>query len=137
MSEIKENDRIVIVGHRRSGKTTKIISMCLDKIEEGVDVLYAANNVQMWNRFTKDMIILEYMNRCRGEVPIYTVSEKRLTFPNGSSLYFRTLGQISGENQSRFRIGDFSNYFKVYDEECWNTLYFDVISVTGESKEVV
>ena len=51
--------------------------MCLDKIEEGVDVLYAANNVQMWNRFTKDMIILEYMNRCRGEVPIYTVSEKK------------------------------------------------------------
>ncbi len=138
MSEVKENDRKVLVGHRRSGKTTKILSLCLDKIEEGVDVLYAMNNVNMWKHFTKDMIVVECMNRFR-EVPIYSVSERRLTFPNGNSIYFRTLEELkdgSGNSRGRGAARGFSNYFKAYDEECWNTLDFDVISVTGEPEEV-
>lgn len=131
MLGLKEDKRVILVGTRRSGKTTELIEMCLEKILDGKDVLYATNNDNMI-KFTKDMFLRHSLDKF-GSLPKYSARSKTLTFPNKSSIAFRNLKELREHGRGNRQ---FENCFKVYDEDCWDTLDFDVVSVTGTCKEV-
>ena len=128
--EIKEDGRKILIGKRRSGKTLKLVNICLNKVQEGGSVLYAAPFMKGSFSWLITMFRDEFRNRTYGvgEV-IYNAQERLLKFPNGSSIQFTSKDYIKGTN---YNPRKFEDYFKVYDEEGWDSSYFDLISINGE-----
>jgi hypothetical protein len=128
--KIKEDHRKILIGKRRSGKTTKLINICLKKIQEGYSVLYTSSFMKDNSSWLIDMFRSEFRNRSYGvgEV-IYNAQERLLKFANGGTIKFTGKDQLKGVSYDPRK---FEDYFKVYDEEGWDSSYFDLISINGE-----